>query len=111
MHLVPPPLFMPLLTSLFQRVAPGAILDFASKTPKVVTLYAGTAQTISVDVPGQEPDMTAVGLFENVSRSFGDKFKSIKERKRKLSAPHEAAKYHFDTENVYTLQIYDESMD
>lgn len=111
MHLVPPPFFMRLLNALFQRVAPGAILDFASKTPKVVTLYAGTAQTISVDAPGQEPDMTAVELFENVSLSFGDKFKSIKERKRKLSAPHKAAKYHFDTENVYTLQIYDDSMD
>ena len=107
MHLVPPPFFK----SLFKRLAPGAILDFASKTPKVVTLYAGTAQTISVDAPGQEPDITAADLFENVSRSFGDQFKSIKERKRKLSSPHKAADYQFDPENVYTLQIHDESMD
>jgi hypothetical protein len=106
-HLAPPPFFM----SVLQRVFPGLILDLASKTPKVVTLYAGKAQTISVDAPGDEPDIAAVDLFENVSRSFGDKFKSIKARQRKLSSPHKAAKYHFDPENVYTLQIYDETMD
>jgi Protein of unknown function (DUF1769) len=111
MKLVPPPVFMRLLNTLFQRIAPGAILDFASSKPKVVTLYAGTAQTISIDVPGEEPNITAVDLPEDVSRRFGTKFKSIKERKRKLSAPHKAARYEFDTEHVYTLQIYDESMD
>jgi hypothetical protein len=110
MRLVPaPPFFM----SLLQRASPpGLTLDLASKTPKVVTLYAGKAQTISVDAPGDEPDIAAVDLFENVSRTFGDKnFKSIKERQRKLSSPHKAAKYHFDPENIYTLQIYDETMD
>jgi hypothetical protein len=107
LHLVPPPF----VVSLLHRIIPGLILDFASKTPKVVTLYAGTAKTISVDAPGDEPDITAADLFENVSRSFGDKFKSIKERQRKLSSPHKAAKYHFDPKNVYTLQIYDETMD
>jgi hypothetical protein len=107
MHLVPPPFFM----SLLQRVFPETILDLASKTPKVVTLYAGNAQTISVDAPGDEPDIAAVDLLENVTRSFGDKFKSIKERKRKLSSPHKASKYRFDPENVYTLQIYDETID
>jgi hypothetical protein len=111
MRLVPPPLFMRLMKVLFERIAPGVVLDLASKEPKVVTLYAGTAQTISVDAPGQEPDMTAADLPENLFRSFGNKFKSLQERKRKLSTPNEAAKYEFDTASVYTLQIYDKAMD
>lgn len=120
MSLVPPPFFMRLLNVLFQRIAPGAILDFASPQPKVVTLYAGTAQTISIDAPGTEPDMTAVDLPEHFPGTKTSRFhtanpkplfRSIAERKRKLSKPEKAGLYTFDTDHVYTMQIYDESMD
>jgi Protein of unknown function (DUF1769) len=91
--LVPPPFFMRLLNAIVRRVAPGAILDFASLKPKVVALYAGTAQTINIAVPGKEPDIAGADLPEDVSRKFGDTFKSVKQRKRMLSVPHKAAKY------------------
>jgi Protein of unknown function (DUF1769) len=122
LSLVPPPLFMRMLKVLFHRMSPGAILDFASRQPKVVSLYAGAAQTLSIDLPGQEPDMTAPLLPERVpGRRNNDHitgyerndrvFESVAERKRKLSKPEKAARYNFDTDHVYTMEIYDDFMD
>jgi Protein of unknown function (DUF1769) len=121
LSLVPPPLFMRMLKVLFHRMSPGAILDFASRQPKVVSLYAGAAQTLSIDLPGQEPDMTAPQLPECVPGRRNDHitgyeridrvFESVAERKRKLSKPEKAARYNFDTDHVYTMEIHDDFMD
>jgi Protein of unknown function (DUF1769) len=120
LSLVPPPLFMRMLKVLFHRMSPGAILDFASRQPKVVSLYAGAAQTLSIDLPGQEPDMTAPQLPERVPGRLDhitgyerkDRvFESVAERKRKLSKPEKAARYNFDTDHVYTMEIFDDFMD
>lgn len=109
-RLVPPPSIMRIMQSLLSRAAPGVVLDLASEQPKVVTLYAGTAQTVSVDKPGAEPDIMAADLPENTN-IIGKAFKSIKHRKNYLSIPKKAAKYNFDTEHVYTLHHYDHAMD
>jgi Protein of unknown function (DUF1769) len=83
-------------------------------------LYAGAAQTMSVDVPGQEPDMTAVDLPENfvdctnasaALQKPRQPFASIADRRRKLTKASQAAKYEFDVDHVYTIQAYNESMD
>jgi Protein of unknown function (DUF1769) len=125
MRLAPPPFFMGLLNMLFHRVAPGTILDFHSANPKMLSLYAGAAQTVSVDAPGQEPDMMAVDLPENFVGHSVDgtnaaaaadnktlkPFRSIADRRRKLTKPSQAAKYEFDVDHVYTLQGYQDSLD
>lgn len=108
---VPPPFFTRMMNSIMKRVAPGVIFDLDSPKPRVVALYAGTAQSISIDVPGEEPDISGVDLPENLVRTFGSKFKSIHHRKKKLSLPQKASKYQFDTEHVYTFHSYDEKMD
>jgi hypothetical protein len=107
----PPPMFVGMMNAVMKRVAPGVIFELDTAKPRVVALYAGTAETISIDTPGEEPDMTGADLPENLSRKFGSKFKSIKHRKQKLSLPKKAVHYEFDTENVYTFHTYDDKMD
>jgi hypothetical protein len=107
----PPPFFARLLNSLFERIAPGTIMDLGSSKPRVLSLYVGSAQTISIDKPGQEPDITAIDIPENTAAVFGDKFKSSSERKRYLSKQKKASKYFFDTEHIYTFHSYDDVMD
>jgi hypothetical protein len=106
----PPPFFMRLLNMILQRVSPGAIIDLHSPCPRVLSLYAGSAQTVSMDAPGEEPDIAAVDLPENFP-GYHKPFRSSSDRKRKLAKPSQAARYEFDVNHVYTLQIYDQSMD
>ena len=142
MKYAPPPFFMRMLRGLFQRIAPGAILDFASNKPRIISLYAGSAKAMSIDLPGQEPDIRSIDLPESIADldklqqqqelallSANGRRKSrknrkntsilstdpsewsIDDRKRILSNPDTASNYIFDTEHVYTLEIYDDAMD
>jgi hypothetical protein len=141
MKYAPPPFFMRMLRGLFQRIAPGAILDFASDKPRIISLYAGSAKAISIDVPGQEPDIRSIDLTESIANldkvqqqqellvlSNGKRKSrknrknaslintdpsewSIADRKRILSNPDTASHYIFDTEHVYTMEVYDDAMD
>lgn len=110
LRLVPPPSMTRMIQAMISSVAPGMVMDLASDKPKVVTLYAGTTQTLSVDKPGAEPDIMAADLPEN-THAIGKIFKSPKHRKNHLSVPTEAAKYNFDTDHVYTFHHYDHAMD
>jgi len=111
MKLVPPPSLLKIMQAVIRRTAPGAILDLASQKPKVATLYASSVQSMSIDRPGEVPDITAVEIHENVGNKFGKVFKSIKHRKHFLSTPKTAAKFDFDTEHIYTLHTYDHAID
>mgnify|MGYP003476700554 CR=1 FL=1 len=105
----PPPFLTRMLRAVLQRVAPGIVLDLASPKPRIAALYAGTAYSMSIDLPGQEPDMTDIAIPENVARKLGGMHTT--ERRKMLSKPHKAAKYQFDTEHVYTLHTFDDVMD
>ena len=63
----PPPIFfMRILRGLFSRIAPGAILDFNSNQPRMISLYAGAAKAVRIDIPGQEPDIRSIHLSESI---------------------------------------------
>lgn len=106
----PPPLMTKIMDAIIRRVAPGLILDLSSENPKVVALLAGTAQTMSIDSPGNEPDITLPAIEENVVAALGKSVATSKRRK-KLGNPKKAASYEFDTEKVYTFHTYDDAMD
>eukprot|EP00428_Durinskia_dybowskii_P020384 CAMPEP_0170205210 /NCGR_PEP_ID=MMETSP0116_2-20130129/2144_1 /TAXON_ID=400756 /ORGANISM="Durinskia baltica, Strain CSIRO CS-38" /LENGTH=289 /DNA_ID=CAMNT_0010455591 /DNA_START=105 /DNA_END=971 /DNA_ORIENTATION=- len=110
LRLVPPPSMARMIQAMISSVAPGVVMDLASEKPRVVTLYAGTTQSLSVDKPGTEPDIMAVDLPENTS-ILGRIFKTSKHRKNYLSIPKKAAQHQFDTEHVYTFHHYDHAMD
>ena len=107
----PPPSWVKIMDAVIRRIAPGLILDLASNQPKVIALYAGTAQTMSINKAGSEPNIMAPDLPEDVTSHFGDKFKSPDKRKKTLSIPDKAAQYVFDTEHVYTFHNYDDAVD
>jgi Protein of unknown function (DUF1769) len=105
----PPPSFTKIMDAVLRRVAPGVIMDLGSKSPRVVALYAGTAQTMSVDAPGREPEITGPHIPENVADDAN--LVTANKRKKHLSNPKKAAKLEYDTNKVYTFHTYDDSMD
>jgi Protein of unknown function (DUF1769) len=112
----PPPSMQRILTAVFKRIAPSVILDLTSSRPKVLALYAGSAQSMSVDVPGAQPDVTAVDIPENMSRLLhqsprGWTRNTQFDRQKQLSLPNVASQYTYDTNHVYTFHTYDDTMD
>jgi Protein of unknown function (DUF1769) len=118
----PPPSMQKIMNGVFKRLAPSVILDLTSQQPKVLALYAGSAQTMRVDEMGKQPDICAVDIPENLldvrgaegrsgRRSKNKESISPSERKKLLSSPKNASQYTFDTEHVYTFHTYDDTMD
>jgi Protein of unknown function (DUF1769) len=107
-----PPAALARIVRLFlRRLVPGMIVDLQSEHPKVIALYAGTAASLSIDIPGNEPDVMAPTIPENTSNLFGNRFRSIKDRKQTLSLPDHASDFLFDTDHVYTFHTHDDAMD
>ena len=107
----PPPYMAKIMDAVISRVAPGLVLDLSSDTPNVIALLAGTAQTMSIDTPGQEPNITLPEIKENVESTLGKKVATESKRKKVMSNPKKAAEYTFDTKNIYTFHTYDDAMD
>ncbi|KAL7526548.1 hypothetical protein ACHAXR_001535 [Thalassiosira sp. AJA248-18] len=98
-----------LMKRFVESISPGIIFDiFDDKQPKVLAPLGG-CQTVSVDLPGQEPS-NFDNLSENTTLLFG-RFASKEERKNILSRPRTAAQYKVDTEHIYTFESYDHTMD
>eukprot|EP00578_Thalassiosira_sp_NH16_P001432 CAMPEP_0181138582 /NCGR_PEP_ID=MMETSP1071-20121207/34324_1 /TAXON_ID=35127 /ORGANISM="Thalassiosira sp., Strain NH16" /LENGTH=242 /DNA_ID=CAMNT_0023225429 /DNA_START=137 /DNA_END=866 /DNA_ORIENTATION=+ len=100
-----------IMDAVIRRVAPGLILDLSSDDPKVICLLAGSAQSMSIDTPGEEPDITKAEIEENVASRLGDDVGTKVARRQVLGDPVEASRYEFGTESVYTFHSYDDAMD
>ncbi len=79
--------------------------------PCVYASLGGTAQAISVDAKGLEPDITSIeGIVENCSRLGGAFAKSrgvsVKKRKTMLSNVKIARNFSFNTGDVYTFDCF-----
>ena len=97
-----------LIKRFVEGVSPGIIFDiFDSKKPKVLAPMGG-CQTLSVDLPGEEP--TDFDDLEENTSLLG-KFRSKEDRKKILSKLKTAEGYRIDPNHVYTLEIYDDMMD
>ena len=106
----PPQLMTNIIEMVIRRIAPGLILDLSSDTPKVMALLAGTAQTMSIDSPGNEPDITLPVIEENVVKSLGEKVGTKSKRRKRLGNPKKASSYEFNTNSIYTIHVYDDVM-
>mmetsp|Transcript_19287 Transcript_19287/g.41856 ORF Transcript_19287/g.41856 Transcript_19287/m.41856 type:complete len:297 (-) Transcript_19287:410-1300(-) len=107
----PPATLSKIMGAVIGKIAPGLILDLSSESPKVIALLAGAAQTMSIDSPGNEPDITLPGLEENVASVLGKNVATKSKRRKHLGNPKNAASYEFNTESVYTFHTYDDTMD
>jgi len=97
------------LQTLFNKLAPGIILDFFSERPKVLALMGSCCHTLSIDELGSEPDMTASELPENTFLSCN--LESSELRKKSLGDIRKASKYTYSTDKVYTFHNIDEVVD
>ena len=93
---------------IFRKLVPGISIDLSSDKQKILMLMGGESRTISIDLPGEEPDMRG-DLTENIER-MGN-FKSIVKRRKMLRQPKLASKYFYDPKYVYTFQFYDDIID
>jgi len=107
--LAPPPRLGKFMSNLFTRMAPGIMIDFASSRPKVLALIGAGSHSMSIDKPGEEPDITIPILPEKTFLSHDEK--SSQERKHALGNPKTASYYEFDPELVYTFHTADGVLD
>mmetsp|Transcript_23884 Transcript_23884/g.29385 ORF Transcript_23884/g.29385 Transcript_23884/m.29385 type:complete len:363 (+) Transcript_23884:80-1168(+) len=128
LKLVPPPAINRLLKKAFRKLVPGIVMDLTSNKPKVIALLAGTAQNLSIDKVGFEPDMAQLNLPECTKLIVGQEdifinstdlsndassvaFKSKNLRKKVLSNPTNASQYSYVPNLVYTFELYDDIVD
>ena len=111
---LPPPWVLSAGVNLIKRLAPGANIVLHEEQPRALAILAATSQSISADMPGNEPDITCNQIEEDVSL-LGGIFKrgdvSSAGRKRHLAAPERAERYVFDTESIYTFDFYQNILD
>lgn len=80
-----------------------------ARRPRVWSSLCGSAQTMSVDAPGDEPDIASFELPENTSRlggPFAQRAVTSKLRRHMLSNPKIASKHVLTPEFVYTFDFY-----
>lgn len=70
---LPPSFILNGVTKLCSTLAPGADIDIKSNTPKILALLGATSQTITADMPGQEPNIMNNDIKEDCSE-FGGTF-------------------------------------
>lgn len=108
----PPPSTSRIIKAGLNRVVPGLIMELSSEKPKVMTPYAGCANSLSVTLPGEEPTITEFDIPENTGILLGESHASnANKRKKLLSNPKIASKYKYDTKHIYTFQNFDNMLD
>jgi len=111
---------MRLYQKFMETVSPGVVMDMTSETPKILAAF-GSAQTLQVDIPGEEPDLSQPailnGLKDNTKLLFGEQLgpkKGIEtspaKRRTYLSKSKNSSKYKTNPDHVYTVELYDHTM-
>lgn len=97
-----------LIKKFVEAITPGMIFDIGNEVQPKVLAPIGGAQTLSVDLPGEEPSD-----FGNIIESTNllGKFDSTGKRRKRLCNPKTAAEYKINTQHVYTFEVYDHTMD
>ena len=102
---MPPAALFRAIRAFMETVSPGIVFDIAADRPKVLSPL-GACQTMSVDLPGDEPTD-----FNNIveNNALLGTFASAGKRRKMLSKPKTAKGYRIDPENVYTFECYDDT--
>ena len=92
----------------FMQLTPGLEVDMLADPPYYYAPMASTVSILAAHEDGRAPDITS-DIGEN-TRLFGGKFAerevSLNERSRIFSDAQQAAKYEFNTEDVYTFDYF-----
>ena len=106
--------FMKLYQKIMKALTPSIIIDMASNAPKILTAFGGS-QIMRVNLPGNELDITgAIGnVQEDTSlllRKDHSLSSNIQKRRNYLSKPKNSSQYTVNPAHVYTVEMYDHSM-
>lgn len=112
MKMAPPAWMEALMTKLFSKLSPGLQMKLSGKHPFVLVNLPSSVQTLRADTPGSEPDIASFD-FEEHNAAFGTHGKytfpmDIKSRKKFFSNFKKSKDVVFDTNTVYTFEIYDD---
>ena len=91
----------------FKRLTPGLIADVLCEEPHYYAPIGATLSVLAAHTPDEAPDITS--NIEEETRRFGGAFAkgvSISERCRIFSNPKQSNEYFFNTEDVYTLDYF-----
>lgn len=102
----PPKWLESLINTLLRTLVPGIILELSSEKPRLGSRIGSACHTISIDEPGEEPDIRMEELPENTVMSHDMQTSEV--RKRMLSQ--DDSDITFDPNKIYTFQIYDEHL-
>eukprot|EP00667_Euglena_gracilis_P009300 EG_transcript_9444 len=105
---LPPRWLVSAALAVVRRLSPGLQEDLYGAEPYALNLLAATAQAMRCDPPGAAPS-----VLEDVAedtRRLGGEFErctmAARQRKRFFSSPHNAAKFSFRRDSVYTFDFY-----
>ena len=112
---IPSKFIVKTILKFLRSMNPGIQMNLFTARPRVWSSLAGTAQVISADAPGREPDISRVmEIKENTARLggvFAKKPHSSKKRRRIFSNARLAHKYTFSPDDVYTFDFYQHLFD
>jgi hypothetical protein len=111
---IPGKRFVKTLVHILRAMNPSLRMSLFARKPQVWTFLGASAQVISIDTPGDEPDITR-GSFEENNSKFGGAFASGRltsaQRRRLLADVKKAKQYSFSTDDVYTFDFYQHVFD
>ena len=105
----PPKIIGKLLQKVFCALIPGVKIDIYAAQPRVLCRIGGGCHSISIDDPGNEPDLAGPDLPEKTM--FGSGIRNSSKRKRLLSRDKQDPENCFSPDLVYTFNNSDEFLD
>jgi len=111
---IPGKRFVKTLVHILRAMNPSLQMSLFARRPQVWTFLGASAQVISIDAPGDEPDITR-GSFEENNSKFDGAFASGRltsaQRRRLLADVKKVKQYSFSTDDVYTFDFYQHVFD
>jgi hypothetical protein len=100
---------------LLRAMNPSINFNLFGARPHAYVSLGASAQTLRVDVPGQEPDISTAQTFEEHTDLFGGAFEkkriAPKKRRKLFASAKSAALYFFRPGPVYTFDFYQHVFD
>ena len=96
--------------ALAQKIVPGIDIQVNSDHPHAMATLLGASKVVRADEPGSEPDITCSDFEEDCSLFGGDFAKgnvSAFRRRRNFTNPSKCQDYYYDTDKIYTFDMYD----
>lgn len=109
---VPARWLMPAVLAVLSKFQPDLKLSVDGKHPYALSSLIATSQSVSISLPGNEPNIFSLSVPENLNL-LGPRFIGLSQSARKsfFSNPKNLAIYQFEPDFVYTFDFYQHVVD